>query len=289
MGKVILCTGKDAIHPYTIKSLNKEIRSLDELCYLLGKYPAAMAEEVFETELYDFIETELGLLKPAQRLRDLKLSHAGAKDIMVTIFCSGDYFGEQEIKEILAQYDVYYNMKPVERKKKAADRLLKENRKQEAALIYLEILDSEDVYELSDVEYGKMLHNVAVLEVMAGDLQSASGKFREAYERNHCEESLQQYLISLKLLGKNSLLDEELRYFLPRRELIEKMHVCMYMAHDGAEQTGDYKELERLRELYDEGRIMEYYQGMDELLERLKSECRNSMKNDTLFVQGIRP
>ncbi len=278
MGKVILGTGKRAERPYYLKSIRLGIRSMEELCYAIYHSAIELQEELFVPELYDYIGEELGLSERAEYMKGLLNEHAGAKDLMVAIFCSTDYYSESEIMRTLNEYDTYLRLKPVERKKQDADRLLAENRWQDAALVYQEILESEDALELSNVEYGKLLHNLAVVEARSGDLQKASAMWREAYERNHLEESLKQYLLSLKLLEREKLLDQELKFFMPRRELIEQMQKDLYLARENAERTAEYSSYERLRELHAQGRIMEYYQEADELLERLKKQCRESMQ-----------
>lgn len=277
MGKVILCAGQEAEHPYYMKALDIRIWNMEELCYAIYHHPTVAKEELFCQELYDFIGEELGMPERAEYLSELLRNRAGAKDMMVAIFCSTDYYEEAEIKAVLAEYDAYFKLKPVERRKRDADRLLKANRWQEAAVIYQDILDSEDALELNDVEYGKLVHNLAVLEARGGDLQQASRMWREAYERSRREESLKQYLLSLKLLGKEQLLDQELKFFMPRRELIEQLQRDLYLARENAERTAEYQELEQLRELHDKGKIKEYYEGVDELLERMKRQCRESM------------
>ncbi|MBQ9119611.1 MAG: hypothetical protein IJY09_06095 [Lachnospiraceae bacterium] len=278
MGKVILCVGREAEQPYVLQTLNVSIRNMEELCYMIYRNPTSIQEELFRPELYEYIGAELGMPERAAYLKELLHTHAGAKDMMVAIFCSTDYYSEAEIKAVLAEYDAYFQLKPVERRKRDADRMLREKRWQEASAIYQDILDSEDVLELKDADYGKLLHNLAVLEAHGGNLKEASKLWRDAYERSREEESLKQYLLALKLLGKEKLLDQELKFFMPRRELIEQMQKDLYLAREAAERTPEYRELERLRELYEQGKIKEYYQGMDALLERLKQQCRECMQ-----------
>ena len=52
----------------------------------------------------------------------------------------------------------------------------------------------------------------------------------------------------------------------------------LYLAGMAAEQTPDFQELLRLRELNGKGKIAEYYQGADALLEKLKSDYRKSAR-----------
>lgn len=277
MGKIILCTGKDAVHPYYFQSADISVSSMEELCYILYHDAFTVKEELFSPELVRFIGEELGMPERAAYLKELQEGHAGAKDIIVAIFCSTDYYDEQEIKAFLKEYDAFYQLSPAERKKKGADRLLRDGREREAAGIYQEILGSDAVSRLSEKEYGNLLHNLAVIEIRLGMMQNAPERFREAYERNHADESLKQYLIALKLTGQEELFEKELKRYMPRREIIDQTAQAIYLARSAAEQTREFMELEKMKELHKSGRVVEYYQCADALLEQLKKSYRSNI------------
>lgn len=277
MGKLILCAGKDAIHPYYFRSIDIFVSNMEELCYYLYHNAFAMREELFSADLARFIGQELGLVERAAYLKDLQDGHAGAKDLMVAIFCSTDYYGEQEIKAFLKEYDAFYQLSPAERRKKGADRLMRDGKEREAALIYHEILGSDEASKLPEKEYGNLLHNLAVTEMHGGMLQNAPERFREAYERNHNDESLKQYLMALKLAGQEELLERELNRYMPKREVIDQAAREIYLARNAAEQTREYMELEKMKEYHKSGRSKEYNQCQENLLETLKRRCRDGL------------
>lgn len=274
MGRVILCVGKEAKQPYLLRSVDMEVSSMEELCYAFYHNAFVMQDELFSPQLIRFIGEELGLSERAEYLQRLCESHAGAKDILVAIFCSTDYFSEEEIKSFLRRYDAFYEMSPMERKKWSADRMMKEGKERDAAQIYADLLKTEGIAMLTEKEHGNLLHNLAVAEMHLGSLNTAPGHFREAYELNHSEDSLRQYLIALKLTGQEELFDRELKLVSPRREVLDRMTQELYMARSAAEQTADFQAVDKLRELHENGQILEYYQHADALLEKLKQDYR---------------
>ncbi|MDE7300519.1 MAG: hypothetical protein K2N94_17130 [Lachnospiraceae bacterium] len=278
MGRVILCTGKQAAQPYVFRSVDRAASSMEELCHILYHNAFVMQEELFDPELLRFIGEELGLSERADCLRHLCESHAGAKDIIVAIFCSTDYFDQEEIKEFLRRYDAFIEMSPAQRKKWNADRLLSEGREAEAEKIYREILEEEELAVFPEQEHGNLLHNLAVLEMHGGAFRQAPGHFREAYRLNRSDESLKQYLMSLKLTGQEELLEKELKTLLPRREVIEQTTQALYLARTAAELAPDWQELEKLKELHEQGKVAEYYEKADELLEKLKDDYREKAR-----------
>lgn len=274
MGKIILCTGKNAVYPYYFRSADVSVSNMEELCYCLYHNAFTIQEELFSAELVRFIGEELGLAERADCIKRLQDNHASAKDLIVAVFCSADYYGEQEIKAFLREYDAFYKLSPVERKKKNADHMLKNGKEREAAQAYQEILDSKDAEKLPEREYGSLLHNLAVIEARSGMFQDAPERFREAYERNQNDESLKQYLVALKLSGQEDVIERELVRYKLKRDIIDQAAREIYLARNAAEQTREYLEFEKLKDYYETGKIAEYYKGIETLLEELKKRYR---------------
>lgn len=274
MGKIILCVGKRAKKPYVFRTTGDVVSSMEELCHVLYQNAFEVQEELYSEEFIRFIGEELGLLERAKQLRALVDAHAGAKDVMVACFCSADYYDAKEIKEFLREYDAFYEKTPFERKKWKADGLFEQGREHEAAQMYQEILLSGGLVELPNDVAGDLLHNIGVAKMHTGNISQAVEYFRDAYERNGADDTLRQYLIALALSNQKERMDQELKALKPRSELTTQVAQEVYMARNAAEQTAEYQELERLLRLRQEGRVAEYYQCMDTLLERLKEKYR---------------
>lgn len=274
MGKVILCVGREAKKPYVFRATGDKVFSIEELCHVLYQNAFEVQEELYSEEFIRFIGEELGLKERAEYLRHLTFARAGAKDVMVACFCSADYYDAKEIKAFLRDYDAFYEKSPAERKKWKADRLWEEGREHEAGQMYQELLFSGSLAQFPNDVYGDLLHNVGVVKMHSGNISQAVEYFREAYERNGADDTLRQYFIALTLSGQKERMDQELKALAPRSEVTAQVAQEVYVARNAAEQTGEYQELERLKGLHEEGRIAEYYQGMDALLERLKEKYR---------------
>lgn len=276
MGKIILCVGEEAKKPYVFRATGDSVSSIEELCHVLYWNAFEIQEELYTEEFVRFIGEELGLVSRAEYLKHLIDARAGAKDVMVACFCSADYYDAQEIKTFLQEYDAFYEKSPLERKKWKADRLWQGGKEYEAKRLYQEILFSGNLSELSDAVHGDLLHNIGVTKMHSGNIGQAVEYFRDAYDRNGADETLKQYFIALTLSGNKERMNQELKALSPRSEVTMQVAQEVYIARSAAEQTGEYQELEKLKRLHEDGKIAEYYQCADVLLERLKEKYRKA-------------
>lgn len=274
MKRVILGTGKRANHAYYSKTNHVEIYTMEELCYYIYHNIESIGGELFEEELIDFIGTELGLLERAEFLKGLKESHAGIKDMVVSIFCSTDYYDEEEIKKLLLNIDKLYQLKPMQRKKMKIDLCMKQGEYKEALKEYRNLLNSKESAELSSEEYGDILHNIAVIDAKNGALNLAAEKFLEAYERNQKEESLKQYLFALKLSRQEKKLEQEIDGLKSQPDFLADVSQELKMAEELSETMPLYEEFLKMMKEKESGRISEYYKQMDILLEHVKEKYR---------------
>ncbi|MDD5937241.1 MAG: hypothetical protein PUC65_17020 [Clostridiales bacterium] len=274
MGKLILCTGKTAGKPYIFKATGTKIYTMEELCYYIYHNVETISEDLFRLELIDFIRNELGLTERADYLEDLVKKRVGIKDLVVSIFCSADYYDKNEINHLLTEIDVLYRMNPAQRKKRQADYCMRYGQWKEAMRQYRNILNGKEFMELTGEEYGDILHNIGVLEARNGAFLVASDKFREAYERNHREESLKQYLYALKASEHQENFEREVRMYVGTRELLASIEEELFRMQESSEYTSMNAEVKHLEELKEKGKMQEYYEQVDHLLKRIKDKYR---------------
>lgn len=274
MGKVILCTGKTARNPYYFLSTGTRVYTIEELCYYIYHNIETVSEELVCPELVDFLRHELGLEERAEQLEKLFATHAGIKDIIVLILCSADYYEEEEIRLLLSELDNLNEMTPLQRKKRNADHFIENGQYRDAMKAYRNILYSREPVEMNSVEYGDILHNLALLYAKTGAFVTAAEEFRAAYERNRNQESLKQYLYALKFSKQEDLFDKEIARLAENRALMEEIENELYAVSENEDNTYDYHELRRIRELKECGRVTDYYKAMDELVGRLKNKYR---------------
>lgn len=274
MGRVILGTGEIAQHPYRTKIDGILIRTVEELCYYIYYNIETAAEELFSDELITFLSEELKMTERAEYLKRLRENHAGIKDMAVCLFCSTDYYREEEIKTLLSEIDLLYQMKPLQRKKRYADRCMKRKKYSEALKEYRNILNAIDIADLTEVEYGDILHNIAVMDAWAGSYFLAAEGFREAYERNRKKESLKQYLFALSMSGQKEQYERELEALLNDRTFYEQIEREFRMARELGQSTPILEEIRQMRDARSKGKVGDYYKMMETILSSLKEKYR---------------
>lgn len=272
MGNLILCSGERTSRPYVFPSSNFRIYSIEELCYYLYNHVYLIDESLITESLIDWIGTELKLTERGQKLKLMKEQGADIKTIVTAILCSCDYYDEDEIKYILKVLDAIIGMPLVKRNIIRATEFLKNKKYIEAIRAYELILNSDGATDLTPEEYGSILHNMGVAMVNTKGLSSAKELFRQAYERNRREESLRQYLYTLRLSGdieykqlEGLQLDESLK-----DEIDNKIDLIFEEAGDSPKMS----RVKRLRQYKSEGKIAEYYRYVDETIENWKAEER---------------
>ena len=274
MGKVILCAGKTARNPYYFLSTGTRVYTIEELCYYIYHNIETVSEELVCPELVAFLRNELGMEERANQLEKLYATHAGIKDIIVLILCSADYYEEEEIRALLSELDTLNEMTPLQRKKRAANQYLENGQYREAMKAYRNILYSREPVEMNSIEYGDILHNLAVLYAKTGAFLTAAEEFWAAYERNGNKESLKQYLYALKLAKQEDQFEKELSRLAENRSLLDEIENELFHVADYEDNTYDYHELMRIRNLKESGRVSEYYKAVEEFIGRLKNKYR---------------
>ena len=274
MGKVILCAGKTARNPYYFLSTGTRVYTIEELCYYIYHNIETVSEELVCPELVAFLRNELGLEGRASQLEKLYATHAGIKDIIVLILCSADYYEEEEIRALLSELDTLNEMTPLQRKKRAANQYLENGQYREAMKAFRDILYSREPVEMNSIEYGDILHNLAVLYAKTGAFLTAAEQFWAAYERNGNQESLKQYLYALKFAKQEDQFEKELSRLSENRQLLDEIENELFHVADYEDNTYDYHELMRIRNLKESGRVSEYYKAVEEFIGRLKNKYR---------------
>ena len=163
MGRLIFCIGNKAKEPYFFQSTGTKVYTMEELCYYLYHNIETLEEDLSERQLVPWIRDQLGMTERADFLQQLMDHSAGIKDLVVSIFCSTDYYTEDEINKLIADIDVYFDMLPIERKKRHADAFLRYGKTREAMLEYRNLLDDRDFIYVPEEDQAKAYHNMAVL------------------------------------------------------------------------------------------------------------------------------
>ena len=270
MGKVILCAGKRSVNPYMISAVGMNVSTIEELSYCIRQNLDLMDSGTIDRSLAAFIRDDLGLTERGRYLESLIASRASLKDKLLTIFESCDYFDAQELKRISSEIDELSKMSNLERRKKRADRMMRQGKLSEAATEYRSILDNPALNELTDVCRAGILHNLAIFEIRRGDMDEAARFFLDAYEHNGNIESLKSYLYTLKLSKNNARYSDEVKRLEVDVRVYNEVENRMHLIEDNFEQSSNYNEINRMKVLWQQGRYSEEKRLSGEIIDRLK-------------------
>jgi len=270
MGKVILCVGKRSEKPYVIPAVGIYAYTIEELCYCLRQNLDLVDSSAVDRNLAAFIRDDLGLAERGKLLESLIYSRASLKDKLRVVFESCNYYDDDELEQIYTEIDELSRMSSLERRKKRADRLMKQGKMNEAASEYRSIMESPTLNELSDGVKGGMLHNLAILEIRRGDTEEASRTFLEAYELNGDRNTLKAYLYALKLTKNSTRYADEVRRLEIDNRLYNEIESGIRSVEEDFEQSSGFNEINRMRVLWQQGRYSEEKRLSGEIIDRLK-------------------
>jgi hypothetical protein len=233
-------------------------------------------DDIYSDALMDWIQTELKLFERAEKLKQLKRHNADVKAMVTFVLCSADYYTETEIKGLLKKLDDIIGMPKVKRSCMKASNCLSEGQYSEAAAEYERILEAEEAKDLTPEEYGDILHNLAIAKVHTSGLKEATQLLYQAYERNHREDSLCQYLYALRLLEHEVLYREKLEEYQVREELQTTLDHFIEQKSEEAEFSEQMSNIRLLKGMKEKGQILDFYKKTEELLETWKAEVRQN-------------
>ncbi|MFU0828187.1 MAG: TPR-REGION domain-containing protein [Lachnoclostridium sp.] len=272
MGKLIVCNGKQAKHPYHFKLTDTYVYSVEELCYYIYNNIEIIQEDMFSPDLVKWIQDELGLKETGDKLHSLLESKAGLKDYVVCILKSSDYYTETEIRRLLYVMNEYIHLTPFEKRKKKADNFMKYRQFRAAQIQYEEILSSPEAAGIDNRSYGALLHNLAVAQAHTEGPGIAADWFKEAYERGHNKESLKEYFCSLILSKQEERLKKEAMNYGVEPEYLGKLQNEVNNLYEEAEASEDYQVITKLREEKDSK--VPFYDLAGKIISQWKQEYR---------------
>lgn len=274
MGKVIVTTGNYTKEGYLLKNTKQKIHSIEELCYCIVKNPELCEDYLYDMGLAEYIRKAFGLKERGALLADLVERNAPLKDLITVCFCSCDYFTREEIEEFLKeQARVERSEEWVRTKNKADSYLLHENYR-DATMNYHLLLKEKDNFGITSETLGDIYHNLAITLLHTEGFASAVDYFREAYERNHREESLKQYLLALRFSGDDVMYDSALDIYQVTEEMEKWLNAAFFQTELETHEIAEFEELNVIRQLLKSGKINEFYANVTGMVENMKEQYR---------------
>ena len=274
MGKVIMTTGNYSKTGYLLKNTKLNIHSIEELCYCMMKNPELCEDYLYDEGLAVFIREQLGLKERGSLLADLIQRDAPLKDLVAVCFCSCDYFTKEEIEEFVKEHRGIDRGEDWVRIKSKADSYLGHGNYRDAAGNYRQLLKEKETNGITSETLGDIYHNLGIAVLHAEGFQDAVDYFREAYERNHREESLKQYLLALRFAGDNTMYQSALDIYQVEEEVKEWLNAAYFQTEIETYEYPEFDDLNQMRQIYASGKINEFYSLAKKITEKMKEQYR---------------
>lgn len=273
MSKIILCTTKEATHPFIFLNTKVEINNYEELCFYIYNNTVLISKSSLSEQLFDWIRDELGMPELASRLVALSNKTAFAQDLLVEILNAGNYYEKDEIKTYIEAWQKYKRLSPNQRKKLKADGYLGYRRYIKAASIYDDIIDnSKDITDR--VFLGNVYHNRAVASANNLDVEEAKRFFLKAYELNENENSLRGYFIVFAAGNDSATIKQEMRKYDFGESDFEDLMMEIGDSNDDVREMTIFSMLQRAVYNRINKDMIDYDKRMDIILGQLKDEFR---------------
>lgn len=229
-----------------------------------------MGTDLVDDGLISYIDNELEEPELAKQLQFLVSEEAGLSEIVMTILHYVDYYDNDEIEELKEIIDGLDKQNATERLKLRADNFLNSRRYDSAIRNYELIVYGRKDESLPVDFYGNVWHNMGIAYVRMFFFREAEVCFKTAYEINKNISSLKSSVVA-KVLGTNGNMefDDEMSY-------VTAKEVETIMDHIDEEVS--YVPLLNAIKLREEGRMTEYNDAVNEVIDNWKNEYRNYMK-----------
>lgn len=273
MSKVILCTKKEASHPFIFLNTKVEINTYEELCFYIYNNTVLISKSALSDKLFDWIRDELDMPELAAKLVALSNKTPFAQDLLVEILNEGDYYEPEEIKTYVEAWQKYRRLTASQRKKLKADGYLGYRRYIKAASIYDDIIENQD--EIQDkIFIGNVYHNRAIASANNLDTEDAKQFFLKAYELNQNEESLKGYMLVFAAGNDSTTIKQEIRKYDLDDDYFENLMLEIGDSNDDVREMTIYTMLQRAIYNRMNKDMIDYDKRMDIILGQLKDEFR---------------
>ena len=120
MGKSILTTGRIADRPYRLSIIDRNVYTVEELCYSIAQCASFLDEDFMDHELLVWLEQSCGLAELAAQLRSLLRGRCAVEDFASVILLYVGYQSTAEIERIRASISSGKGMEPFQRRLREA-------------------------------------------------------------------------------------------------------------------------------------------------------------------------
>lgn len=285
MRESIVCIGRMGKEPYRFPDTGALVFSYEELCYYMRGHMLCYLYTLPEEELLFYIRDELGLEKLYRQLSKLTDPDRDQMKYFSALFREGNYFSEDEIRQILDTYRDLKNTPYPVQCKWTGDMLLHAGRTTMAVHYYKEALKAES---LGKVETGAAYHNMGIAKARLFRFEDARIDFVKAYQYAGDEESLYYYYCIIALTENIEKAKEEMEVFKISElslESFENRFADMVDAFADSAMAEKQRKIHCLKEGEKDEEAAKMYQ---KLVRKMQSDFRQEIEvEDHLITTGF--
>jgi len=200
MSTVYLCQSRTAANPLYIDDLDLNIRTIEELCFLIRHYVPLLDSDFFDKRLTRFLAGELQMHRLARTLEILKGKSENDIEYMALAVLSEIRYLDAEDQEELSKEIRSFQALPYPARRKAKADVLTKCRKYMRALdIYKEIIRMESDSHLGAQFTGAVYHNMGSAYAGMFQMDEACSCLKSAYKCLQTQKALRDYLAAVYL------------------------------------------------------------------------------------------
>lgn len=266
MGKMILCRGKQTDRPLVIEGTGMRLYTAEELCYYIYNNIYLIGQDFINGRLIEFLR-QTGEEELSERVRGLYEKRAGLAEILVTILKTVDYYSVSDIEKIRETLNTLGRQNVCERLKSRGDGYLANECFFSAVKCYDSIINEYKGNGLSGSEYAKVYHNLGTAYARMFLYNKAAKYYDEAYRIGQHEESKKCSIAANMLADRNSgpiNVDATEEEYVISREIETLM--------DNARYSDEYRQLEQIDALKQQGEIQSFNNAIDSKLAKWKND-----------------
>ena len=143
---------------------------------------------------------------------------------------------------------------------------------------YEDILKDPNVADFTTEEYGDLLHNIGVVKVHMTSFMEAAESFEEAYNLNHKEASITQYLLAILLSGNEELYNSEIEKYGLDSEFTGMLYEAIAKKEEEAKKQPFYKTIKSMEQTRKAGNTALYGEKRESILSALTGMYRKQIE-----------